>query len=111
MSEPSETPVSAQIEAFTKRIEELRQQHQQVALALCMARLARDAGVLSERPMPRPQGLAGLGEWMLDQVSALFERPSTNGRSSPGEGTVVVINGRKTYETGKEVIDVTPRTR
>jgi hypothetical protein len=111
MSEPSKTPVSEQIEAFTKRIEELRQQHQQIALALCMARMARDAGMLSEQPRPRPQGLAGFGDWMLDQIAALFEWPSTKNRSSPGEATVVVIDGRKTYANGKEVIDVTPRTR
>jgi hypothetical protein len=53
-----------QIDDFARRIMVLQQQHQQIAYALCVERLARDIGLLPARPTLRSWYAERIEGWL-----------------------------------------------
>ncbi len=88
MNESFET--SAQIEAFTKRIEALSRQHQEMALAICAVRMARDVGLLPNRKRARPHRM---WVWMQRRATTLFDRNPKHHIRAHRSAKIVVIDG------------------
>lgn len=101
MNKPAATPVSADIEAFTRRIEAMSRQHQEMALAICAVCLARKTGMLSEMH-PRPHSL---WTWVQEQVAALFDLHPTSDTRARGTDQAIVIDSRDIDPHHGEVID------
>ena len=88
-----------QLDDFARHIEALQHQHQQVAYALCIERLARDSGLLSSRRHRFP-GLRRIGHWFTERRNRVVRIDKGVG----DEPQVIVITASSDTE-GEEVSD------